>query len=123
VGAYALLIPRFRIWGALAATLVGFGVILVYGLWEVQRLRTFRFEYQRLFRVMVLTATAIGIYFALNPVNFWLQSGLALALTAAHAIGIVFVCFGRAEREELMQTIRQLRAKYLSKVAQAQVPV
>ena len=32
--AYATLIPRYHLWGAVAATLIGFGVILGYGFWE-----------------------------------------------------------------------------------------
>ena len=110
--AYALLIPRFKLWGAVAATLAGFFVILGYGFWEAQRLRHFHFEYRKLLRIALFTTVTISAFFLLRPTGFWLQSALAVLLTTGRAVSVYFGGFDRQERDSVSHMIGQLRRKY-----------
>jgi O-antigen/teichoic acid export membrane protein len=122
VAAYALLIPRFKVWGAIAATLVGFLVILVYGLVVARRLRPFQLEYRTLARIAVSTAASLTAFFLVSPADFWPQAALAATLTLAHCGWLFFACFTRDQRESAMELVRDLCARYRPRQT-AQVPV
>jgi O-antigen/teichoic acid export membrane protein len=121
--AYALLIPSFKLWGAVAATLVGFFVTLCYGFWEAQRLRRFHFEYQKLMRIALFAAAAIAGFFFVRPTGFWLQSGMAALLAVGYALSVFFGCFDKEERDSLIDMIRQQWTKRAAREAEAQATV
>jgi O-antigen/teichoic acid export membrane protein len=114
LAAYALLIPPFKLWGAVAATLVGFFVTLCYGFWEAQRLRRFCFEYGKLVRITLFTAAALFAFFLLRPTGFWSESSLAVLLCIGHAFSMLFGCFDQEERDSLINMIVSLRPKRTS---------
>jgi O-antigen/teichoic acid export membrane protein len=121
--AYALLIPQFKLWGAVAATLVGFFVTLSYGFWEAQRLRRFHFEYEKLLRIALFTAVAISAFFLFRPAGLGLQFGMAVLLTAGHALSLFFGCFDKDERDSLIQVIWQRWTRYNAPEAEARVTI
>ncbi len=121
--AYALLIPQFKLWGAVAATMVGFSFTLGYGFWEAQRLRRFRFDYQKLLRIALFTAIAISAFFLLHPAGLGPQCGLAVLLTAGHALSVLFGGFDKEERDSLIHLLRNQWTRYTSRETEAGVAV
>lgn len=111
VAAYAVLIPRFRLWGAVAATLFGFGVILIYTYWEAQRVRRFHFEYERLLRISLVAGLAAVVFYATRPENPWLQVGIAAVCAAIYPAGVWAWCLDAEEREQLWSTAKGLFKK------------
>jgi O-antigen/teichoic acid export membrane protein len=77
--AYALLIPRFGVWGAVAATHLGFALMASCALWKGQRLRPFRYEYGRWCKILFCGATAASPTLILNPSDFTVQLALGCA--------------------------------------------
>jgi O-antigen/teichoic acid export membrane protein len=123
VGAYAALIPRFRLWGAVAATVFGFLVVLVYSFYEAQRLRYFRFEYARLSRIVGFGGATAGSFYLLHPSDFWVKSGLAFGLVILYGAALLFACLGRAERDSAVSLLSALWKRYFSKDTPAHVAV
>jgi O-antigen/teichoic acid export membrane protein len=123
LAAYAILIPPFRIWGAVAATLWGFLVTMGYGFWEAQRLRRFHFEYQKLMRIALFGTVAIVGFFLFRPRNLWLQFGMAVLLTGGYVLSVFFGSFDKEERDSLIGMIRQQLTRYSSKEAEAQAAI
>jgi O-antigen/teichoic acid export membrane protein len=80
--AYALLIPRFGVWGAIAATHLGFALWASLALWKGQRLRPFRYEYGRWCKILFCGGTAAAPSLILGPSGFAAQLALG------------FVCVG-----------------------------
>lgn len=70
---YAVLIPRFKVGGAVAATLLAFLIMLVLTYIRAQRIQRFRFEWGRITKLM-LASVVVGGGQMLWPVSgFWLQ--------------------------------------------------
>jgi O-antigen/teichoic acid export membrane protein len=59
VAGYALLIPRFGSWGAIAATFIGVGSLLVLGQWFAQSLRSINFEYRRIAQIAICATVVV----------------------------------------------------------------
>jgi len=109
VAGYACLIPFFRVSGAIAATLLGFLVIFGYGLYVAQRLRPFPFEYGRLGGILGAAVVVVGAFYAIHPVTFWHQTGLAFLLSTAYAIVLIAGCLRSGERRAALSAIRSFR--------------
>ena len=77
--AYALLIPRFGVWGAVAATHLGFALMASCALWIGQRLRPFRYEYGRWCKILASGAAAVTPSLILHPSGFAAQTALGFA--------------------------------------------
>jgi O-antigen/teichoic acid export membrane protein len=67
---YALLIPRFGVWGAVAATVITFVVFSTVIIFWTYRLRRFSLEPARLVKIGA-TLTIVGGGYALLPVSSW----------------------------------------------------
>jgi O-antigen/teichoic acid export membrane protein len=115
VAAYALLIPRFRVWGAIAATVFGFFVILVYSFREAQRVHHFHFEYTRLLRIVLSAIGVVGVFYLARPVGFWPQLGLAALLEVSYVLLLLFGCFDRDDRHSCTALLREASARMFSK--------
>jgi O-antigen/teichoic acid export membrane protein len=109
---YALLVPRFKVWGAIAATLLGFAVILIYGFVIARRLRPFRFAYGVLARIAISTAGSLGALLLLRPQGFWPQLSLAMILTLAHCTGLFFFCLTPDQRASAIRLVKALQVNY-----------
>ena len=114
VGGYALLVPRYKLWGAVIATVVGFSVTFVVGLWESQRFRHFDYEYVRWLKVVVSAAVIIAVHLAWHPAGF--LANLAVASVVALLFPVVLVLIGfpdAGERQSLRQLGSLLRRRLL----------
>lgn len=106
-GGYALLVPRYKLWGAVIATLLGFSVMFAAGLWESQRFRYFAYEYGRWARIVISAAVIAAVHRVWHPSGFW--PNLAAACLVAVLFPLSLVLLGFLDPGE-RQTIQQLRA-------------
>jgi len=111
MAAYAVLIPSFKLWGAVAATLIGFITILVYGFYCAQRLHYFDFEYGRLLRIAILSCVTVGIFYLDLLSRFRTEAAFALVLTGGFAAALIFTCSTAAERTVGIALVRRLLSK------------
>jgi O-antigen/teichoic acid export membrane protein len=110
LGLYATLIPRYRVWGAVWATLGGFAIYCAASFWEAQRLRHFDLEYRRMASLVILSILCVGVATLLSPAGFWIQVGVGLLLFLAWCavlLGIGF--FDEAERRLAAETFASVR--------------
>ena len=106
---YALLIPRFQLWGAIAATLGGFSVLLVAGYWLGQRVRRFEFELARLVKIAAGMLAVLVLSATIRPAGIWSQYLFASALVVtfvAMLVGLGF--FSTDEKAAFAGGIHQL---------------
>jgi len=114
--AYATLIPRYKMWGAVAATAIGFGVILVHSVWEAQRLRHVTFESRRILRSCLVAAAAIAIFYAIRPAGFGMQLLAGLGCAAIYPYGIWLLCLNAEERKTIWSAlVRLLRRMFVNR--------
>jgi O-antigen/teichoic acid export membrane protein len=93
------LIPAFKIWGAVASTLLGFSAMLLVGLWQAQRMRRFAYEYRRMLLAM-LTALVVGAVFALvRPPSPLLQVGLAVLCAVVYPGLLILMRFAEPDEK------------------------
>ncbi len=90
--AYAMLIPRWKLWGAAAATLLTFCVVLAIAFRIAQRARAFKLEYKRLFTLVGWAMLLSGV--AVSAQNAPLAITLPLAVAAAVSYPILLSCSG-----------------------------
>jgi O-antigen/teichoic acid export membrane protein len=76
MAAYAVLIPQFKLWGAVIATLLGFLTILIYGTYLAQRLRRFDLEYGRMLRIAGMGCLIVAGFYAVPVTRSWQAIGL-----------------------------------------------
>ncbi len=74
--AYALLIPRYGLWGAVGATHLGFALMAFFALWRSQRIRPFRYEYGRWTKILACGALSALPSLILHPSGFSSQTAL-----------------------------------------------
>ena len=106
--AYFYLIPRFQVAGAIAATTIGFLVILLHGFWEAQRLRPFSLEYRRLSGIMSLAALIVVTFRWVCPADVWSQVGVAIVFLGVYLVTLYLGCFERSEREAAIGAMKAL---------------
>ncbi|MCS7043497.1 MAG: oligosaccharide flippase family protein [Bryobacteraceae bacterium] len=106
LAAYALLIPKYRVWGAVLATLIAFTVMFFLGLWLAQRVRQFPIEYRRLALLVAAAApAALGawLYQPAAPAAQW-AFGFLLLLS----FPLLLYMLGFFEKDELALASRWL---------------
>ncbi len=107
--AYALLIPPFGLWGAVAATLLGFSAMAAYAFWKSQRVRHFRYEYGRWAKIVVSAAASALPSVLLHPDGFWAQIALGSACMCLFATLLWSVRFAtEGERRAADAALRRL---------------
>jgi len=112
--AYAALIPRFGVWGAVAATIIGYASVSAISAYYALRLFPFRFEVGRLLRLAGVLVT-VGASILLQPhLSWWGQTALAAAASAAFPV-LLFASgyFDRQEVSALRAQWESLRQKAL----------
>lgn len=95
---YAVLIPHFKLWGAVTATMVGFSTILVVALWRSERARPFHYEYGRLLKIALALTIVVVLFEILRPQTLWLQ--IAAGSAAAMAFPVILVLLGFPNDQE-----------------------
>lgn len=111
----AVLIPRFGLWGAVAATLLGFTVMAAFAFWGSERVRPFPYEYGRWAKILACTAAATLPTWLLHPAGFWSQLALGLGSVSLFFLLLEAVQFAtpgerRAIRGALAQWTGRARA-------------
>lgn len=96
---YYLLIPRYRIWGAVAATGMAFTIMLVAGFMQAQSVRKFDFEYRRLGLIAMLGGGAWVAAVAYQPAAIWAKLLWGLAVLVLYGCGLALSGF--FERDEV----------------------
>ena len=117
---YVLLIPRFKAAGAVAATIAGFLVILIYSYYEAQRLRRFRLEISRITRMVLYGAGSILAFYAISPAGFISQ--IVLASAGAIVYGFLLLYCGGFEPEE-RNSAKTLLLSFFGRRQQSASPV
>jgi O-antigen/teichoic acid export membrane protein len=106
--ANAVLVPRFKLWGAVMALVLGFGVMAASALWRGQQVRPFRFEFDRWAKVVVSGLAAALPSLVFHPAGFWAQIGLGAACLGV--FGVLLVASGFAtegERRAIANVLRR----------------
>ena len=98
LGLYALLIPHFKLWGAVTATLIGFSMTFVVGLWRSERQRPFHYEYRRWIKIVIAAAIVLVPFELLYPQTLWLE--IAAGTAAAVGFPLVVVLLGVLDEHE-----------------------
>jgi O-antigen/teichoic acid export membrane protein len=104
--AYALLIPRYKMWGAAAATLIAFVALAAFSYWKSQRIRKYHYEVRRLVKIAVSAAAAGGVALA-YPVET-VGGELLLGAGCMVLYVVLLVASGFFTREEI-ETVRELQ--------------
>jgi O-antigen/teichoic acid export membrane protein len=107
---YAVLIPRWKVWGAVLATLFTFIWMTIHSWVEAQRIERYDFEYGRLARIAASGVAAVLLPVAWTPDNFALQ--LFAGLTSVSLFLILLLASGFLNQDEsrmLRERVAQLR--------------
>ena len=95
---YAVLIPRYGSWGCVAGTLAGYLALLIVGQWYAQRLRSFRFEYGRLAKIVAcMVLVALLCRWISLDAGIW---QIAWAVAAMAAFPLLLLLTGFLEPDE-----------------------
>jgi O-antigen/teichoic acid export membrane protein len=79
---YAILIPRYGVWGAVWATLGGFAIQCVVSYFVAQSVRRVDYEYLRLAKIAAGSLAITVLFAAVPAASFWMQVALGCALAA-----------------------------------------
>ena len=93
LGAYALLIPTYGLWGAIVATHTGFAMMAFWAFLLSQRLYPIQFEYLRWAKLLASGAIAIVPTLAIHPDPFSLQLVLGSCCVGLFLIALWFLGF------------------------------
>lgn len=113
LAAYAVLIPRWRIWGATCATVIGFLALAVFAYLPARRLRPMPHEFGRWARLAVALACGAAVPSILRPGFFWSQilagfAGLAVFAAALWIAGF----FADDEKRAVSHVLSGLRRRH-----------
>lgn len=89
---YALLIPKFGVWGAVWSTLLGFTWMLIFGFWHAQRVERFAFEYRRM-AIIAVCAAAAAILCFVPASNNWAELLVGALVISAFPVILFFMPF------------------------------
>jgi O-antigen/teichoic acid export membrane protein len=113
IAGYVLLIPRWGVWGAVAATVTAFAFLAAYSLYEGQRVRHYHLEYRRL-SIVALASVGAAMGFSLIPTSgFWTQLAAAaasLGIFSGVIRGMAF--FTDEEKDALRLFLLRLRVTF-----------
>lgn len=113
LGGYALLVPRYKLWGAVIATTAGFTVIFIAGLWESQRFRHFDYEYRRWAKIAVSGAVIAGLHLAWHPAGFWPNAAIACLVAVLFPLSLILMGFLDPGERQSIRQLRQLLGRYI----------
>ncbi len=97
---YATLIPRFHVWGAVAATLGAFVFMTALSFWEAQRLRHFHFETGRLLRIGICMGATLILLTVIRPQQMGWQIAMSAAAVLMFGVGLLASGFFEPEERE-----------------------
>ena len=112
VAGYVLLIPRFKMWGAAAATLCAFVGLAVYSYWRSQRVKKYHYEVGRLSKIGLSACAASAVALIGAPEAVGAQ--FLLGLGSVGLFVLLLAASGFFTREEV-ETVKELRSYLLSR--------
>ncbi len=113
---YSILIPRYRVWGAVASTVAGFAAMFAVGLWQAQKVRRYAYEYGRLAAVGVTTTALIVLFVFAKPQNPFLQIGLGMVLAGVYPLVLLWLGFADDEERNLLGKLAGVVQRKVSQV-------
>ena len=100
---YLTLIPPFKLWGAIWATGVAFGVMLVASLWTAQRVQYFHFEWRRVLLVAGCGLSLALLYLFVEPATARAQLILGILFTACYPCILIVPGFLRDDEKRFLR--------------------
>lgn len=90
---YSFWIPKWGVYGALAATIAGFLVMAVANYFLTRRIKHFYFEWRRLITLLLVNVAMIAIFLAMAPTSLWLRTGFGALLMLVWILVLYMVGF------------------------------
>ncbi|HAK56494.1 MAG TPA: hypothetical protein DCP38_13595 [Acidobacteria bacterium] len=117
IGGYFVLIPRWGLFGAAGAVVVGQVVLAVTLGYFAQRYFAIAYEWIRLAKAAATAAALYGIMVVASPASTATALGVAVALLAAYPVGLIVLGFFKtSELREIRQLLASLRTATASDV-------
>ncbi len=101
--AYATLIPRYHVWGAVIATDIAFGVMMLVSYWFGQRIKPHDFEWSRMAKVAASGVVVSVIACIIPSAGLWPDFAIAFLLLLAYGFLIVTLGFLNADEQRLIR--------------------
>jgi O-antigen/teichoic acid export membrane protein len=99
LAAYVLLIPRYKMWGAAAATLIAFVALAAFSYWKSQRIKKYHYETRRLVKIGVSAMAAGAVALVVSPEGVGGQLLVGVASLALYVV--LLVASGFFTRDEI----------------------
>ncbi len=103
LAAYAVLIPRYQIWGAIIATNIAFAIMLSAAYILGQMVRPFAFEIRRILQCIVVTSLLVLAHSQMPAESFVLQLRSALIVTLGFPLLLWITGFIREDERAFIQ--------------------
>jgi O-antigen/teichoic acid export membrane protein len=106
---YAFLIPIYKLWGAVVATLLAFVVLTAGAWWMSRRKRAYPIERRRLLHLSIPAVVISAAILSMSPGRGWPQWSAAVAAAAGYPVILYVTGFLRpGEKAVLFETVRNL---------------
>jgi len=89
IAGYVVLIPRFGVAGAIAATGAAFVVLLIVSLWTAQRVRHFPLEINRLVKVVFIAFSLSCVFLITAPETAALRIAFGIVVAALYPLMLI----------------------------------
>ncbi len=106
VTAYLTLIPWLRLWGAIIATGISFGLMLAISFWQAQKVQHFAFEIRRLVLIAGTGIALIAVYVKIEPAPMYGRLMLGIAFMLGYPV-LLFL-LGLAQPDEKARVLHGL---------------
>jgi len=112
LASYTVLIPIWKLWGAVASTLIGFTVMFVAALWKSQRVRPFAYEFGRWVKILGSAVVTVVLFFLVCPEGFWVELLTGFAFCGVFAVLLLAVrVFHQDEKDSVLQLLAGMRQR------------
>jgi O-antigen/teichoic acid export membrane protein len=112
VAGYAVLIPPFKLWGAIASTTLSFVVMLVVAYVRAQHARPFTLERARLFKILVAASPVFALFLLVRPASTLWQAVEGVVMVALFVLVLGLTrCFTPEEIRAILALPREAAAK------------
>ena len=105
---YATLIPRYRLWGAVAATGIAFTFMLLLSYWQAQKLRPFPYEYRRMLIVIIAALVPVLLFRLASPSSLLTHLFWAAGLSLMYPLLIVLFGFMESDEKDVLRRLLKL---------------
>ena len=115
---YVLLIPRYKAWGAIAATAAAFVVMAIYSFWQAQRTRHFKYDMTRMFKIGLSAGVTLLIPEVLPAGG--IARSLAIGAGSFVLFGLLLLLLGFLDEDEIgrLQSLRHRIGERLGMISE-----